>query len=112
MCDSVDFISPQSNYGNLFAPIQAPKLKAISRKAIQHFLAEREQYEIAVEAQSGINPISWAGCFEAFFLRSLVRERVFGANYTEVSDLTDEIIKTRLTELASTYDASYICFLR
>ncbi len=38
---------------NLFAPIQAPRLSSISRKAIQHFLAERAHYESAVSAQPG-----------------------------------------------------------
>lgn len=35
--------------GYLFAAIQAPRLKSTSRKAIQHFLAARSQYETAVQ---------------------------------------------------------------
>ena len=86
--------------GTLFAPIQAPRLKSISRKAILDFLAERSQYEAAVCAQPGINAISWAGCFDAIYLRSLVRARIFGAQFKEVADLTDDVIKSKLKELA------------
>ena len=85
---------------HLFAPIEAPRLKSISRKAIQHFLAERSQYEAAVKAQPGINAISWAGCFDAIFLRSLIRARIFGADVKEETDLTDKIIKKKLLELS------------
>ena len=88
--------------GTLFAPIQAPRLKSISRKAIQSFLAERMQYEAAVQAQPGINAISWAGCFDAIFLRSLIRARIFGAEVKDVTDLTDSLIKSKLEELSGT----------
>ena len=86
---------------NLFAPIQAPRLKSISRKAIQEFLASREAYEDAVAAQKGLNPVSIRASFPDLFLRSLVKARVFGANITDVNDLRDEIIKTKLKELSS-----------
>ena len=83
----------------LFAPIQAPKIIKISRKAIQDFLADREAYEDAIEAQSGMNPVPWRSCFPASYLRSLVRARIFGAAITDVANLTDEIIKEKLLEL-------------
>ena len=85
---------------HLFVPIPAPRLKSISRKAIQNFLAERTQYEAAVNAQPGINAISWAGCFDAIFLRSLIRARIFGADVKEETDFTDKIIKKKLLELS------------
>lgn len=40
--------------GILFARIQAPKTKSISRKAIEDFLADRDAYEDLVAAQPGI----------------------------------------------------------
>ncbi len=78
---------------NLFALI---RLSRISRKAIQHILAERAHYESAVSAQPGLTPISWTGSIDASFLRSLLRARLFGQGYTDVNDLTDDVIKNRL----------------
>ena len=86
---------------NFFAPVQAPRLKSISRKGNQRFLEERTQYEGAVQAQPEFNPISRAGCFDAIFLRSLLRARVLGKEITEVSQLTDGMIKAKLTVLSS-----------
>ena len=91
--DSIGGIS-----ANLFAPVQAPRLQSISRKAIQYFLAERASYEAAVAAQPGLLPVPWSTCFDAFFLRSLVLSRVFGNNVTAISQLTDELIKSKLEE--------------
>ncbi|CAN8069970.1 unnamed protein product [Agarophyton chilense] len=82
--------------GNLFAPVQPPCLPAISCKAIQEFLAERSSYEAAVEAQPGINPVPYVSCFDAIFLRSLVRARLFGKDVTDVNQLSDDLIKTKL----------------
>ncbi len=84
---------------NLFAPIQEPRLRSISRKAVQHFLAERAHYKSAVCAYPGLTPISWAGSIDAIFLRSLLRARIFGQGYTDVNDLTDDVIKNRLCNL-------------
>lgn len=84
----------------LFAFVQAPRLKAVASKAIQNFLAERTQYQATAAAQPSINALSWAGCFDAIFLRSLIRARVFGADVKETKDLTDEIICNRLLELS------------
>ena len=90
------------NPSHLFAPVQAPKLTNISRRAIQDFLADREQYETAIKAQPGLSPIPWAGCFDALFLRSLVRARAFGAQYKSVDELNDAVIKAKLESLSST----------
>ncbi len=84
---------------NHFAPVQAPRLTSISRKAIQRFLAERAHYESAVAAQPGLSPISWAASIDPIFLQSLLVIQVFGTGFNDVSDLTDDIIKAKLTEL-------------
>ncbi len=84
---------------NLFTLMQAPSLSSILRKAIQHFLAERAHYESAVSVQPELTPISWAGSVDAIFLRSLLRARIFGQSYTDVNDLTDDVIKNRLCNL-------------
>ncbi len=47
-------------------------------------------------AQPGLTPISWAGSIDAIFLRSLLRARIFVQGYTDVNDLTDDVIKNRL----------------
>lgn len=86
---------------HLFAPPSHPKIKAISRNAIQDFLAERAQYEVSIEAQHGLKPVSWAGCFDALFLRSLLKGRIFGAQNTTIEQLSDNVIKARLESLAS-----------
>ncbi len=86
-------------YANIFVPVQAPQLTSISRKAIQHFLAEHAHYKSAVDAQPGLSPISWAAAIDPIFLQSLLVIRVFVTGFNDVSDLTDDIIKTRLTEL-------------
>ena len=106
--DNIQYSSSTTS-GNLFVPIQAPRLNSISRKAIQHFLAERASYEAAVAAQPGLLPVSWAGCFNAIFLRSLLRARIFGSEITNINALTDDIIKNKLMHLVSgskhvTYD--------
>eukprot|EP00171_Calliarthron_tuberculosum_P007262 IDg7262t1 len=85
----------------LFAPIQAPRLTSISRKAIQYFLAERATYENAVAAQPGLKPISYANSFDATFLGSLICCRIFGIEVKEVSDLSDDIIKANIIKLSS-----------
>ena len=87
--------------GNLFAPIQAPRLRSISRKEIQRFLAERAHYESAVAAQPGLIPVSWAGSIDPIFLQSLLVIRIFGEGINDVGDLTDDIIKVKLNELSS-----------
>lgn len=64
-------------------------------------LAEIIHYKSAVGTQPGLVPLSWAGCiFDAIFLRSLVGACIFGTTYTEVSQLTDQVFKSRLQELA------------
>lgn len=85
---------------HLFAPIRAPRITSISRKAIQDFLADRESYEDSVAAQPGLKAVSWRSCFQASFLRSLVLARMFGTQVKDVSDLTDEIIKDKLSSYA------------
>lgn len=86
---------------NLFAPIQAPRLTSIFRKAIQDFLADRENYEDAISGQPTLKPVSWFSCFGASFLRSLVRARIFSADITEVPGLTDKLIKSKLETFAA-----------
>ncbi len=86
---------------NLFAPVQTPWLTSIPWKAIQRFLAERAHYESSMDAQRCLSPISWAGSIEPIFLQSLLVIRIFGEGFDNVGDLTDDIIKAKLTELAS-----------
>lgn len=87
---------------HLFAPIQAPKIKSIARKAVQSFLADREAYEDAISGQVGLVAVSYRSCFAATYLKSLIRARVFGAEIKKVAELTDEIIKDKLDEIAGT----------
>lgn len=59
-------------------------------------------YEISIRAQSGINPLSLAGCFDALFLKSLVCSRVPGKEVTDVTQLSDCLIRARIELLSST----------
>ncbi len=49
--------------------------------------------------QPALTPISWAGSIDSIFLRSLLLARIFGQGYTDVNDLTDDVIKNRLCNL-------------
>lgn len=84
----------------MFAPVQAPKLTNTSGRAIQDFLADQKQYEVAIKAQPGVSPILWAGCFDALFLRSLVRARALGTHYKSAGELIDAIIKAKRKSLS------------
>ncbi len=86
---------------NLFAPVQAPRLKCISRKEIKRFLAGRSHYKYAAAAQPGPGPISWAGSIEPIFLQSLLFTRDFGEGFNYAVDLTDNVIKAKFTEFPS-----------
>ncbi|CAN8068627.1 unnamed protein product [Agarophyton chilense] len=86
---------------NPLSYVQHPRITKITRKAIQDFLAQRDSYEVAVASQEGLSPVPYANCFNSIFLRSLVRARVFGKDIKEVSQLTDEIIKEKLSALSS-----------
>ena len=88
---------------HMFAPIQALKIKSISRKAVQDFLAEREAYEDAVDSQPEVTAVSYRSCFQASYLKSLVKARMFGQAIKELSDLNDDILKAKLQELAGGY---------
>ncbi len=88
-------------FANLFEPGQAQRLTSLSRKAIQRCLAERAHYESAVAAQPGLSPISWAASIDHILLHSVLVIRVFGTGFSDVSNLTDVIIKAKMTELAS-----------
>ncbi len=81
---------------NPFAPVQQPDSRA--RKAIQRFLAERAHYESAVATKLGLRPISFADSIDPIFLQSLLVIRVFGTGFIDFSDLTDDIIKAKLTD--------------
>lgn len=85
---------------HMFAPIQAPRIKSFTRKAVQTFLAEREAYEDAVDAQPGVKAVSYRSCFQASFLSSLVKSRMFGSEVKVLSDLTDDILKAKLQQIA------------
>eukprot|EP00171_Calliarthron_tuberculosum_P023254 IDg23254t1 len=85
---------------NLFAPVQAPRIKSVTQKAVQDFLAEREAYENLVEAQSGLKPVTYRSCFQASYLKLLVRAEVFGEDIYDVSQLSDDTLKTKLQDLA------------
>ncbi len=52
-----------------------------------------------MSAKPGRTSISWAGSIDSTFLRSLLRARIFGQGYTDVNDLTDDIIQNRLCNL-------------
>ncbi len=94
---------------SLFAPIQAPRIKSIARKDIQSFLSARAAYEHAIEGQPSLKPVSYRSCFEADYLESLVEAEVFGENIGEVSQLTDDIIKSKLKKLSG---AVSLCVIR
>ncbi len=64
---------------HLFAPIQAPRVKSTSRKAVQDSSADREAYEDAITAQPRLALVPLRSCFAASFLNSLIRARVFEA---------------------------------
>lgn len=93
-------MSKNDNHGNgtahLFAPIQAQRIRSISRKAVQKCLA----YGDAVNAQSGMLAVSYRSCFASMFLKSLVMARLCGAEISEVTQCTDDIIKAKLEEIS------------
>ena len=84
---------------NLFAPIQAPHIKSISRKDVQSFLLARDAYEHAVEAQPGLKPVSYQSCFDADYLEALVMADAFGEDIDDVEKCTDAILKAKLKEM-------------
>ena len=86
--------------GQLFAPIRLQRIKSISRKAVQHFLAAREAYEDAVNTQPGVTAIPLWSCCNGVFLKPLIRARVFGAEVKTLEECTDAIIKTKLDHIA------------
>ncbi len=86
----------------LFAPIQPPKIKSISRKSVQDFLAAREAYVDAVSVQPGVQPVPLRSCFAGVFLKSLIRARVFGAAVKTLHQCTDTIIMAKLEEISGT----------
>ena len=91
---------PGGGTAHLFAPISAPRIKSISRKAVQDFLAEREAYEDAVASQPGLVAVSFRSCFTASYLKSLFLACLFGAEVKELKDLTDVTLKAKLEEIA------------
>ena len=91
---------PIESRGVLFAPIAAPRIKSISRKAVLEFQAAREAYEDACSSQPGMKPVSYRSCFNAIFLKSLIRARAFGSDVKDIGDLTDEKIKSKLEEIS------------
>lgn len=71
------------------------------------FLTESEHHEAAVEARPGVKSVSWAGCFDAVYLRAFFRSHVFGAQYQCVSSMIDKLIKKKPENLAkATYRVS------
>lgn len=62
-----DYAENPGAVGHLFAPIVAPKIKSISRKCVQEFLASREAYEDAVNSQAGVVAVSYLSCFSAAY---------------------------------------------
>ena len=94
MAENVSSVNP-------YTFIQHPRITSIRRKDIQEFFAQRDSHEAAVSSQQGPTPVPYANCFDPIFLRSLVRVQVFGEAITNVSDLTDEIIKQKLTAISS-----------
>lgn len=86
---------------NLFAPIQAPHLKSISRKDVQAFLLARASYEHSVDAQPGLKPVSYRSCFDADYLEALVMAEAFGADIDDVSKCTDEILRSKLHDMVN-----------
>lgn len=53
-------------------------------------------YETVVNAQHGLNHISWAGLVDDIFLRSLLQARVFRTSGTDTNNLTDFVIEEAL----------------
>ncbi len=43
--------------------------------------------------------MSWAGSIDAIFLRLLLRALILDQGYTDVNDLTDDVIKNRVCNL-------------
>lgn len=85
---------------HLFAPISASRAKYISRKVVEDFLSDREAYEDAVASQTGLVAVSYRSCFTESNLKSLFRERLFGAEVKELKDLTNVMLKAKLEEIA------------
>lgn len=92
--------SQHGSMTNFLAPIQAPRLTIISRKALETFLATREDNKAAVNAQSGLNPIPWASCINAIYNRPPVLARIFHFQYATIQSLTDDFIKEKQGSLA------------
>ena len=100
---SVSRMSGESQDGaraHLFAPIQAPRIKSVTQKAVLDFLAEREAYENLIASQPGMKPVTYRSCFPASYLKSLVRAEVFGEDIEDVAQLDDTTLRAKLEELA------------
>lgn len=58
-------VVPAGAVSNLFAPIQAPRIKSISRKDVRAFLLARREYENAIDAQPALSAVPYRSCFDA-----------------------------------------------
>lgn len=65
----------QDSSVNLFRRIQAPKL---NKERSSEFLLRTLEFEAAVQANPGINAISWASCFDTIFFVLYEIPRDFG----------------------------------
>lgn len=83
----------------LFAPIQAPKIKRIFRRAVQNVLADRAAYEAGIEKQARLVAVLYRACFTETFLKLLIRALIFGAQIKLVSEFTGKLFKTKLLEM-------------
>lgn len=93
---------------NLFAPIQPPKIKSISRKDIQSFLTVSAAYEHSVEAHPGMKPVPYRSCFDADYLEAILMAEGLGEDIDDASKCTDEVLKAKLSEmLGVTQPADY-----
>ena len=59
------------------------------RISMQDVLAEPTQYEVSIEAQPALKPFSRGGCFDTLFARSLLMDRIFGAQCTTIEQFRD-----------------------
>lgn len=76
------------------------RISSISLKAAQDFLATLEAYEDLIAARPEMKAVTYRAWFDATFFKSLVRSHVFSAQFEQVSELTDALIKGNLKEIA------------
>lgn len=62
----------------LFVPIQAPRIKSISRKDVRDFLLDLHSYENLTDALSSLAAVSYRSFLDPDYLKSYGLAEVFG----------------------------------